>query len=219
MNILHQQYGLKQSALIAGDDDPGLKKAVQESKALIHGHFTAKALLETPDYFKATMLREASDRLISRFVHIAHSEEERLRLEYTSYQSFEDFLASTYADNWQCRMLAGIGHEGRVNEEVYMKAADNLFAMDWVATSDCMPMASLDLSLKLGFKSFYAPRLNTRSSQKMWQEINAKFRPAIAELNRFDAQLVIEARALFNRHKNIPWSSRMKMTLKGLFSA
>lgn len=216
VNILHQHYGLEHSALIAGDADPNLAQAVAAQIPFIHGHFSAAVLKEAPDYYTACLLREASDRLISRFVHIAHSKEERLQAEYASYTGFEDFLETSYADNWQTRMLAGTWHEGRVNEETYIKAVDQLYAMDWVASAQQMPAAALDLSLKLGFKSYYHPRLNTRASHEMWQTINARYRKDITQLNRFDAQLVVEAAALFSRRQQIPWTARLKMKLKEL---
>lgn len=216
VNILHQHYGLEHSTLIAGDADPYLAAAVEAGTPLIHGHFSAAILKEAPQYYTACLLREASDRLISRYVHIAHSKEKRLQEEYASYADFEDFLESTYADNWQTRMLAGTWHEGKVNEETYIKAVDQLYAMDWVASASQMPAAALDLSLKLGFKSYYHPRLNTRVSNVMWQKINSRYRKDIAQLNRFDTQLVVEAEALFLRNQNIPWSARLKMKLKGL---
>ncbi|QNR23287.1 hypothetical protein H4K34_12995 [Croceimicrobium hydrocarbonivorans] len=218
VNILHQHYGLEQSALIAGDDKVALADAIQAGIPFIHGHFSAHLLETGPAYLKATILREASDRVISRYVHLAHSKEERLQKEFASYLSFEDFLQSTYADNWQVRMLAGQWHEGRVNEESFVKAVDQLYAMDWVATADQMAKAALDLSLKLGFESYYHPHLNTRASEELWQELNAKYRDLIADLNRFDAQLVVEARALFNRNKELPLAKRLKLKLKGLLA-
>ena len=218
VNILHQYYGLEQSALIAGDDKVAVADAVQAGIPFVHGHFSARLLAGAPGYLKATMLREASDRVISRYVHLAHSKEERLQKEFASYSSFEDFLQSTYADNWQVRMLSGQWHEGRVNEETYVKAVDQLYAMDWVATADQMATAALDLSLKLGFESYYHPHLNTRASQDLWQEINHKYRASIADLNRFDAQLVVEARALYNRNKELPFAKRLKLKLKGLLA-
>ncbi|WP_421752653.1 sulfotransferase family 2 domain-containing protein [Croceimicrobium sp.] len=218
VNILHQHYGLEQSALIAGDDKVALADAIQAGIPFIHGHFSAKLLKAAPNYYKATMLREASDRVISRYVHLAHSKEERLQKEFASYSSFEDFLQSTYADNWQVRMLSGQWHEGHVNEESYLKAVDQLYDFDWVATADQMAKAALDLSLKLGFESYYHPHLNTRASQELWQELNAKYRDSIADLNRFDAQLVVEARAIFNRNKKLPFGKGIKLKLKGLFS-
>ncbi len=191
---------------------------MQAEKTFIHGHFSAELLAHAEGYFKACMLRDAADRVISRYVHLAHSQEDRLKSEFASYSGFEDFLESTYADNWQCRMLAGTWHEGRVNEETYIKAVDQLFEFDWVATTADQPQASLDLSLKLGFESYYQPRLNTRASASMWQEIDAKYRQKIEDLNRFDAQLVIEASALFKRNKRIPFFKAKKLNLKTLLS-
>lgn len=214
VNILHQHYGLEHSALIAGDADPAFPQALKEGIPFIHGHFSATLLAKAEGYFKATLLREASDRLISRYVHLAHSEEARLKEEFASYRNFEHFLESTYADNWQCRMLAGTWHEGKVNEETYMKAVDQLYDFDWVGTAANQPQASLDLSIKLGFESYYNPRLNVRASQDLWHEINSQYRDQIAELNRFDQQLVVEADALFQKGKSIsPWQN-LKLNLK-----
>ena len=216
VNILHQYYGLENSSLIAGDEDPNFKQAIEQEVPLIHGHFSANILHQAKAYFKATLLRNASDRLISRYVHIAHSKEERLQKEFASYANFDSFLNSSYADNWQCRMLAGTWHEGKVNEETYMKAVDQLYQFDWVATAADQPQAALDLSLKLGFETYYNPRLNLRASADMWQEINEKHRSNIAELNRFDAQLVKEARAIFKSKRNLPFIKGLKLKLKQL---
>jgi len=216
VNILHQYYGLENSSLIAGDNDPNFKQAIEQEVPLIHGHFSANILHQAKGYFKATLVREASDRLISRYVHIAHSKEERLHKEFASYPNFEAFLKSSYADNWQCRMLAGTWHEGKVNEETYMKAVDQLYQFDWVAAAADQPQAALDLSLKLGFETYYNPRLNLRASADMWQEINERHRSEIAELNRFDAQLVKEARAIFKSKRKLPLIKGLKLKLKQL---
>ncbi len=218
VNILHQHYGLANAQLIAGDEDPRLAGAIREGQAFIHGHFSANALDQAKDYFKASLLRQAGDRVISRFVHIAHSKEERLKKEYQNYQGFEDFLKSTYADNWQTRMLAGVWHQGRVNEETYIKAVDRLYELDWVASSAQMPIAALDLSQKLGFRSFYHPQLNKRASQAMWLDIDAKYRADIETLNRFDAQLVREAEALFLRRKSVSLMDSIILKAKQLGS-
>lgn len=214
VNILHQYYGLPNSALIAGDQDPGFKEAIEKDMPFIHGHFSSALMQEAKPYYKATMLRNAGDRVISRYVHLAHSKEERLQKEFRSYNGFEDFLESSYADNWQTRMLAGIWHEGRVNEESYLKAVDQLVEFDWIATAADLPLAALDLSLKLGFESYYNPKVNQRASDEMWQALNAEYRPQIEALNRFDAQLVIEAEARFTRELNVPYLKRMKLALK-----
>lgn len=214
VNILHQYYGLEHSALIAGDNDPLFERAIKQGTPFIHGHFSSTLLPSAEGYFSATLLRNASDRLISRYVHLVHSKESRLQEELASYRDFSDFLTSSYADNWQCRMLSGQWHEGRVNEETYMKAVDRLYEFDWVATAGDQPQASLDLSLKLGFESYYQPRLNVRASQKLWQEIEEQYRPDIADLNRFDQQLVLEASALFARRKSISFFQTLKLNLK-----
>lgn len=214
VNILHQYYGLPNSALIAGDQDPGFKEAIEKDMPFIHGHFSSVLMQEAETYYKATMLRNASDRVISRYVHLAHSKEERLQKEFSSYNGFEDFLESSYADNWQTRMLAGIWHEGRVNEESYLKAIDQLLEFDWIATAADLPLAALDLSLKLGFESYYNPKVNQRASVAMWEELNDKYRPQIEALNRFDAQLVKEAHARFKRELQVPFWKRLKLALK-----
>lgn len=214
VNILHQYYGLPHSALVAGDQDPLFSEAIEKEKPFIHGHFSSALLQEADRYYKATMLRNASDRVISRYVHLAHSKEERLQKEFSNYNGFEDFLESSYADNWQSRMLAGIWHKGKVNEESYLKAVDELFKFDWVATAADLPLAALDLSLKLGFESYYNPQVNQRASDEMWQSLNAEYRPQIEALNRFDVQLVKEAKARFKRELKVPYWKRLKLALK-----
>jgi hypothetical protein len=217
VNILHQHYGLANSVLIAGDNDPSFRPSILQNKTFIHGHFSANLLDIIPDsYFKASLLRNATDRVISRFVHIAHSREPQLQQEYASYGSFDDFLESTFADNWQCRMLSGIWHSDKVDEEIYMRAVNKLHEFDWVATAADLPLAALDLSLKLGFTSYYQPKLNRRASGEMWQELNALYHPKIRDLNYFDELLVREAAGLFQQRKNIPWAKSLKLGLRGL---
>lgn len=217
VNILHQEYRLENSALIAGDDLPALEQALREGKEFIHGHFSYKLLesLKNPEYFKATLLRNGTDRVISRYVHLAHSTEKRLQEELASYQGFEDYLDSSFADNWQCRMLSGIWHEGRVDEAVFDKALANLAKFDWVATADEMPEAALDLSLKLGFESYYQPQLNRRKSEQLWLEVDKDYRLEIESLNAFDQKLVDFARRHYLKKRRIPILKRLKLALKG----
>lgn len=217
VNILHQEYRLENSALIAGDDQAALEEAVEGSKSFIHGHFSFQ-LLNHPlaqSYYKATLLRDAADRVISRYVHLAYSKEERLQAEFATYSGFDDYLKSTYADNWQCRMLAGIWHEGKVNDEVFERAKQNLEKLDWVATTSAMPEAALDLSLKLGFESYYQPQLNKRKSKALWQEINSNYRPQIEALNHFDSKLVSLAEARYRSERKVPLLKGLKLRLKG----
>ncbi len=216
VNILHQEYRLENSALLAGDDQEAITKAIKEEKLFIHGHFSYNLIekLNDPDYFKATLLRDASDRVISRYVHLAYSKEPRLREEFYRYKSFEDYLESSFADNWQCRMLSGIWHEERVDETVFRKALANLSKFDWIATAEDMPEAALDLSLKLGFESYYQPRLNRRKSEDLWQQVDRDYRLAIESLNAFDQKLVDFARRSYRAKRRIPILKRWKLALK-----
>lgn len=215
VNILHQHYQWENSADIAGDDLASLSQAIAAEKPFIHGHFSNQILqaVKGSGYLSASLLRQASDRVISRYVHMAHSKEQRLQGEFASYGSFEDFLDSSYADNWQCRMLAGIWHDGKVDQQTFEKALETLHQLDWVATADDLPEAALDLSLKLGFKNRYYPKLNERRSEQMWQELNGKYRSAIAELNHFDQRLVEEAAKLYQINKRIPLLAKLRLAL------
>ncbi len=218
VNILHQHYRLENSALLLGDDSENLKRVVQEGKSFIHGHFSTKLIDQTEvhSFFKACLFRDAADRVISRYVHLVNSEEARLKEEFANYTGFEDYLKSSYADNWQCRMLAGLWHEGRVDEQIFDQAKENLNKFDWVARMEDLPEAALDLSLKLGFSNYSKTHLNSRRSEQLWRELDFKHRDEIESLNIWDQKLIAIVGQRYQEKLAIPIMKQLKLKLKHL---
>ncbi len=219
VNMLHQKYGLQQSQIISGDKDSQLREALDKSIPFLHGHFSYQLieLLHEHNYFSATLLRDPVARVISRYVHLQHSDEPRLIEERESYANFKDYLQSNYAQNWQCQMLSGRPHSKADSKTAYQGALQNLHSFDWVGVAENLNEGLLDLSLKLGFKNVYYPYLNRRKSEKLWQTIYKEHAAEIADLNTVDQQLYEAAKKIYLKNKNIPSSALLKMKIKKIF--
>lgn len=214
VNLLHQHYGLAQSRLMVGDEDPAWPQVLAQSTPFIHGHFSFRRMEEAGAYFKASILRHPVERVISRYVHLMHSKEERLIQERQQYAGFEDYLKSPYARDHQAQLLAGVPGTTPLGPKEILRAEQNLLALDWVATLDQMPTAALDLSLKLGFKSYYQPHLNQRQSDQLWQDCAKRYSEEIAHYNQVDFKLYELAKARYQAEEKIPALARLKLWLK-----
>jgi hypothetical protein len=219
VNMLHQKYGLQQSQLINGDKDSQLMHAINHQIPFIHGHFSFQVikLLRLHDYFSATVLREPVARVISRYVHLQHSEEPRLVAERDTYAGFEAYLESAYARNWQCQVLSGEMHNLDNPKELYEQARQNLRSFDWVGVADDLNEGMLDLSIKVGFENSYYPHLNKRQSEELWDSLYQEYAEKITELNAYDQRLYRDAKRVYARNKSLPKSALIKMKLKGMF--
>lgn len=219
VNMLHQKYGLQQSQLIYSDKDSQLGEALEKEKAFLHGHFSYQLIetLRDHNYFSATLLRDPVERVISRFVHLQFAKDANLVAERESYKSFEDYLKSFYARNWQCQVLSGKMHSKADSKEVLQRAIENLQRFDWVGVAEKLNEGMLDLSLKLGFGNNYYPHLNKRKSAELWNEIYNDYAEEIATANSNDQQLYAAAKKVYQKNKKIPNSALIRMKLKEVF--
>jgi|GEM_PF-1569081 len=219
VNMLHQKYGLQQSQLIYSDKDSQLRDALDQQKTFLHGHFSYQLidLLQEHNYFTATLLRNPVDRVISRYVHLQYAEDANLVAERESYNSFEDYLQSYYARNWQCQVLCGKMHSKADSKGALQGALYNLHLLDWVGVAEKLNEGMLDLSLKLGFTNNYYPHLNKRKSEKLWNELYDGYAEQIAEVNSNDQKLYAAAKKVYQKNKKIPASALIRMKLKEVF--
>jgi hypothetical protein len=215
VNALHQIYGLEHSQLVLADDDPALDQAIEAEKPFIHGHISVKGLHKAQAWYTATVLRDPVDRVVSRYVHLVFGAHDNLKAEREKYQNFEDYLESTYANNWQCQMLCGEWHQP-ISPALFDKACEEMNKLDWVGTQDRLAEAMLDLQKRLGFATRYKPRTNLRRSQEMWLEIKSRYAAAIADRNQYDRKLYEQAQQIYSQRRQLSLIERLRLKLEDL---
>lgn len=190
VKLFNKQYRAQHITYIHGNDQQAFDRALAEGKKFIHGHFTSKIMEQAPaDFFKVTLLRDPVARVISRYVHMAHTHEPSLKQEFAQYAGFEDYLQSAYAQNFQCQMLADTLFAEVKERELLKRALENLEKLDWVAPAEKLNEAAKDLQARLGFKPKKVGTNNTRGSQAMWAKLHAQYARQIAERNQLDQLL------------------------------
>lgn len=199
VNVLEQSYGAAHSAYLHGDEDKSFAEHIQRGTPFLHGHISGSAAATAGGYFSATLLRDPVARVVSRYVHILHSEGEKHRAEVAGYRNFEDYLQSAYAQNWQCRSLAAVGKAPLSSSELLEQGQAALAQLDWVGLTEQLPAAVFDLSQKLALTLKKPGKQNRRQSSALWYRLYEKYHLKIAALNHADATLYASAANRFAR--------------------
>lgn len=188
---LEAVYPEKQRAYIHGDEDSSFATQLQQQRLFLHGHFSAALLPQAreADYFSFSLVRDPVSRGISRYLHLLHSDRPKHQAERALYHSFEDYMESAYAQNWQSRSLSAMGKSALSDAALWRETEAAARQLDGWGLTEKLTWAGFSLRERLGLPLAPPGRHNTRPDKALWYRLYERYGSALAERNAVDAQL------------------------------
>lgn len=169
----------------------GVRDFASNKKKLAIGHFGWESDMEGmfKNTFKMTFLRHPVARVISHYWHFQRSPHEGDQ--YLVGMSFEDFLETPFAQNWQTKRLGGALYDSSLSDDFcFAEALKNVESrFDFVGITEEMEKSAELLSQKLSLDIGPVKQKNVNPEKAKEQEMAEKYGEAILAKNQLDLQL------------------------------
>lgn len=190
---LKNEFKPKELQLIYGFENfkTGVREFAVNNKKLAIGHFGWEPEMEDlfKSAFKITFLRHPVARVISHYWHFQRSEQQKDR--HLVGMSFEDFLETPFAQNWQTKRLGGGLYNTNLSDaECFEEALVNVESrFDFVGITEEMTKSASVLSTSLSLKLGPVKRKNVNPEKGKEQEMVEKYTEVILAKNQYDLRL------------------------------
>ena len=187
------QYKPSQVHLIYGLDyfKQGVREFAQNNKKLGIGHFGWEKEMAPlfEDAFKMTFLRHPVNRVISHYWHFQRSPHEGDQ--YLKAMSFEEFLETRFAQNWQTQKLGGGFYDEKMTyAESFEEALINVSErFQFVGITECMQQSVDILNSELSLEIPEVKPKNVNPEKEHENRMAEKYREAILAKNHYDMKL------------------------------
>ncbi len=169
----------------------GVREFASNKKKVAVGHFgwepEMKQLFKKA--FKITFLRHPVARVISHYWHFQRSTYQGD--DYLKGMSFEDFLETPFAQNWQTKRLGGGLYDTTLAEEAcFSEALKNVESrFEFIGITERMMESTNLLSRKLSMEIPEVKKENVNPQKSRDEEMARKYGLAILEKNKWDMKL------------------------------
>ncbi|WP_417612400.1 sulfotransferase family 2 domain-containing protein [Owenweeksia hongkongensis] len=190
---LKKKFKPKELQLIYGFENfkMGVRDFATNKKSLGIGHFGWEPEMENmfKDAFKITFLRHPVARVISHYWHFQRSTLEGDQ--YVKEMSFEDFLETPFAQDWQTRRLGGGLYDASLTGEAcFEEALKNVESrFEFVGITEEMDKSAAILSKRLSIDIGDVKRKNVNPEKAKEHEMALKYEAVILAKNQYDLQL------------------------------
>lgn len=190
---LIDQFKPSKVHLIYGLDyfQQGVREFAQNNKQLGIGHFGwEKELVPLfEDAFKMTFLRHPVNRVISHYWHFQRSPHEGDQ--YLKEMTFEEFLETRFAQNWQTQKLGGGFYDENISDvENFEEALINVSQrFQFVGITERMQQSVEILNKELSLTIPKVKRKNVNPDKEHEKQMAEKYTDAILAKNQYDLKL------------------------------
>ena len=190
---LKKEFKPNELQLIYGLDSfkSGVRDFASNKKKLAIGHFgwepDMKGMFKNT--FKMTFLRHPVARVISHYWHFQRSPHEGDQ--YLIGMSFEDFLETPFAQNWQTKRLGGGLYDNSVSDDMcFAEALENVESrFEFIGITEEMEKSAVLLRQKLSLEIGVIKQKNVNPEKAKEQEMAEKYGEAILVKNQLDLKL------------------------------
>lgn len=198
MGLNYPRYALKH--LYTLEDQAQLSQLLQKPELqVLYGHlFFEEQHLDPRQQYLFTFLRQPVERVISNFLYLKHSPEER----HAPYwqMTLPDFLKEKQANDNQTRFLAGEKDPQKFMQNrawYFEQARQHLRKMAMVGVQDRFRDGLKVLAEDLRWRRLRYPVKGKGRKQSEAEQLKQEYQVEIAAVNRYDQALYEEAQRLF----------------------